>query len=1074
MISVMTGFEIERKPANSVPATADHSFLVMENLQEGARVSDGGYSGVSSETRVSYRVDLAGKMPDLENRVSGKGEQMGSGSLEEELMMKIDGGDEDIVYMDEENRVSFLESSGWMHVFRIGDMVWGKVKSHPWWPGHIFNEAFASPAVRRMGRDGLVLVAFFGDSSYGWFDPAELIPFEPHFSEKSRQTTSRSFVKAVEEAVDEVSRRGALAVACCCRNQKNFRPTAVAGYFSVDVLGYEPGGIYSSRQIKKSRDSLVPVELLSFVQQLALTACRRDDDSIEWIQTIAKLLAYRKAVFEEFDETYAQAFGVDPVRPSSKSMSAFDQTDRFAPRGAPLSGPLVVAEPLAERRSSARQASQKPTNIGKKNKYVLKRREDLPAASASPSSSFPDIPSASQPHHHGLLPSLPYSADPAASFMDSNYVLQKREKLSPPSDVVTSLQSTTEASLPQDFTQKSEPVEVKNEAGSFESMVHDIHFESSQERADMEYQKPPMQARDDGVAVVKEKVPKRPREDFNQRGEAKKKKKKKKTVLGADRFPASFEGDQRRLVAGRSIGLDELLPQEDGIDMELPSGLELSSLQLPDLVSDLSSVALDPFYAIERDAPAIVLHVFLRFRSLVYQKSLILPPSIETAAPAQPFSADIGAAIGGEGRKRRESFSSWKPPKAASRLGDSTKAVRKRDPSDRQEELSMKKMKKMNDLKQLASKKKKVAMSQKNNELQQSTDPKDSTSSATATEASKKQEPPPAPKPPSPTFLVMKFPPRSTLPSPTNLKARFARFGPLDLSGTRISWKSYICKVLFKYKSNAQSAFNFVQSNDLFGQVKVSYCLRDLEVSGPDQPLDTQNKPSDSSRLDKDSLQYLHGSANIQKPSFSQVLQSQTQLKSILKKPVVDESGSSSATATSNITKESPRVKFMLNGNDDRIIEPPPPPPPTKLVTSSNDGGGQAPLLSSVDQITRQPPKSIAFFSPPLMPQPLQPPSRGLEMHSSRIPPPSPSALQPTLPPPPQMLTPLLPLPPPRGVHFHSSRGLLPPPLAPFNEPPRERMTVDISGPMLSLLLKCNDIVSNLKSSLGNNPYHSL
>ncbi|KAH0462833.1 hypothetical protein IEQ34_010408 [Dendrobium chrysotoxum] len=1072
MISVMTGFEIERKPATSVTATADHSFLVMENLQEGARVSDGGYSGVSSETRVSYRVDLAGKMPDLENRVSGKGEQMGSGSLEEELMMKIDGSDEDIVYMDEENRLSFLESSGWMHVFRIGDMVWGKVKSHPWWPGHIFNEAFASPSVRRMGRDGLVLVAFFGDSSYGWFDPAELIPFEPHFSEKSRQTTSRSFVKAVEEAVDEASRRGALAVACCCRNQQNFRPTTVAGYFSVDVVGYEPGGIYSSRQIKKSRDSLVPAELLSFVQQLALTACGRDDNSIEWIQTIAKLLAYRKAVFEEFDETYAQAFGVDPVRPSSKSMGAFDQTDRFAPRGAPLSGPLVVAETLAERRSSTRQASQKPTNIGKKNKYVLKRRDDLPAA--SPSSSFPDIPSASQPLHHGLLPSLPDSTDPPASFMDFNYVLQKREKLSPPSDVFTGLQSTTEASLPQDFAQKSEPVEVKNEAGSSESILHAIHLESSQEFADKEYQKPPLQVRDD-IAVVKEKAPKRPREDFNQRGEAKKKKKKKKAGLGADRFPASFEGDQRRLVAGRSIGLVELLPQEDGIDMELPSGLELSSLQLPELVSDLSSVALDPFYAIERDAPAIVRHVFLRFRSLVYQKSLILPPSIETAAPAQPLSADIGAAIGREGRKHRESFSSWKPPKAASRLGDSTKAVRKRDPSDRQEELSMKKMEKMNQLKQLASKKKKVAMSQKNPELQQSTDLKDSTSSATATEASKKQEPPPAPKPPSPTFLVMKFPPRSTLPSATNLKARFARFGPLDLSGTRISWKNHTCKVLFKHKSNAQSAFNFVQSNDLFGQVKVIYSLRDLEISGPDQPLDTQIKPSDSSRLEKDSLQYLHGSAIIQKPSFSQVLQSQTQLKSILKKPVVDESGSSCATATNSITKESPRVKFMLNGNDDRIIEPPPP----KLVTISNDGGGQAPLLSSVDQISRQPPKSIGFFSPPLL-QPLQPPSRGLEMHSSRIPPPSPAALQQTLlpPPPPQMLPPRpppqhsLPLPQPRGVHFHLSRGLLPP-LAPSNEP-RERMTVDISGPMLSLLLKCNDIVSNLKSSLGYNPYHSL
>ncbi|TKY52241.1 DNA mismatch repair protein Msh6 [Spatholobus suberectus] len=62
------------------------------------------------------------------------------------------------------------------HGFEVGDMVWGKVKSHPWWPGHVYNEAFASAAVRRTKREGHVLVAFFGDSSYGWFEPSELIP----------------------------------------------------------------------------------------------------------------------------------------------------------------------------------------------------------------------------------------------------------------------------------------------------------------------------------------------------------------------------------------------------------------------------------------------------------------------------------------------------------------------------------------------------------------------------------------------------------------------------------------------------------------------------------------------------------------------------------------------------------------------------------------------------------------------------------------------------------------------------------------------------------------------------------
>ena len=217
--------------------------------------------------------------------------------------------------------------------FEVGDMVWGKVKSHPWWPGHIYNEAFASPSVRRTKREGHVLVAFFGDSSYGWFEPAELIPFDPNFAEKSQQTNSRTFFKAVEEAVDEASRRRALGLACKCRNPDNFRPMNVQGYFSVDVLDYEPGGLYSSSQIRKARNSFKPGETLAFVKQLALAPRDGEHESIGFIKNKATVFAYRKAVFEQYDETYAQAFGVQPLRPSHPQNNPLDQPVRQPPRG---------------------------------------------------------------------------------------------------------------------------------------------------------------------------------------------------------------------------------------------------------------------------------------------------------------------------------------------------------------------------------------------------------------------------------------------------------------------------------------------------------------------------------------------------------------------------------------------------------------------------------------------------------------------------------------------------------------------------------------------------------------------
>ncbi|XP_042516687.1 uncharacterized protein LOC122090974 [Macadamia integrifolia] len=217
--------------------------------------------------------------------------------------------------------------------FNIGDMVWGKVKSHPMWPGQIYNDAFASPSVRRSKREDHILVAFFGDSSYGWFDPADLVPFESHYAEKSRQTNSRNFLRAVEEAVDEASRRKALGLSCYCRSPFNFRPTNVKGYFAVNVAGYEPGGVYSVKQIKMARDNFQPAAMLSFVLQMALTPRSSEHKGIYWIKDKATVLAYRKAVYEEYDETYAQAFGYQTSRPSRDSMGVLDQPEKFLFRG---------------------------------------------------------------------------------------------------------------------------------------------------------------------------------------------------------------------------------------------------------------------------------------------------------------------------------------------------------------------------------------------------------------------------------------------------------------------------------------------------------------------------------------------------------------------------------------------------------------------------------------------------------------------------------------------------------------------------------------------------------------------
>ncbi|KAH0725702.1 hypothetical protein KY284_001567 [Solanum tuberosum] len=202
-------------------------------------------------------------------------------------------------------RLTSLKEEESNNIFGVGDLVWGKVMSHPWWPGQIYDESLIPSPVCDAKRDGSVLVAFYGDYSYAWLDHNQIIPFEPHFEEKSNKSKIQTFFVAVEEAIDELKKRAVLGLTCSCLG--NFQPTRIEGLYKVDVSGYAPGTIYSSKQIKKSRDGFHPHGMFSFVKKLAMSP-RSLPNNVYGIINIAKVTTYRKAVFEENDDTYDQAF----------------------------------------------------------------------------------------------------------------------------------------------------------------------------------------------------------------------------------------------------------------------------------------------------------------------------------------------------------------------------------------------------------------------------------------------------------------------------------------------------------------------------------------------------------------------------------------------------------------------------------------------------------------------------------------------------------------------------------------------------------------------------------------------
>ncbi|KAJ4845892.1 hypothetical protein Tsubulata_026859 [Turnera subulata] len=101
-------------------------------------------------------------------------------------------------------------------VFSVSDLVWGKVRSHPWWPGQIFDAADASDKAMKYHKKDCFLVAYFGDKTFAWNEASLLKPFRSHFSQVEKVSSSESFQNAVDCALEELSRRVELGLTCSC------------------------------------------------------------------------------------------------------------------------------------------------------------------------------------------------------------------------------------------------------------------------------------------------------------------------------------------------------------------------------------------------------------------------------------------------------------------------------------------------------------------------------------------------------------------------------------------------------------------------------------------------------------------------------------------------------------------------------------------------------------------------------------------------------------------------------------------------------------------------------------------
>ena len=103
--------------------------------------------------------------------------------------------------------------------FSVGDVIWVKTKSQTWWPGKIHpSDAVESDA---SSQSDSLLVGYFGSSHVTWCSTSQLIPFAENFEQMSGKYKSRSFLGAVEKAVDEFGRCVRLEMTCSCIPEGN-------------------------------------------------------------------------------------------------------------------------------------------------------------------------------------------------------------------------------------------------------------------------------------------------------------------------------------------------------------------------------------------------------------------------------------------------------------------------------------------------------------------------------------------------------------------------------------------------------------------------------------------------------------------------------------------------------------------------------------------------------------------------------------------------------------------------------------------------------------------------------------
>lgn len=268
--------------------------------------------------------------------------------------------------------------------FSVGDMVWGKVKYHPWFPGQVCDPSDASELASRRCYKDRVLVAYFGDQTFAWCKESDLKPFQQNFAEMAKQSGGKPFLNGVYKAVNEFSRRIEFGLTCSCRSEQIHRKLESKAFIN---SGLRKGTVVNNhRDISLAVTEFDPQKLLAYIREWA--ECPHIDDTLQITRVCAQMSAFsaaeRPLVCEETSfETprkgsRTEGSGRKQVRKTKKRMfgDSFEPVDDVSEHGEPplkyfknISG--TPLNNLKEKGSSGRKQSLSTPRKPRKNESIF-------------------------------------------------------------------------------------------------------------------------------------------------------------------------------------------------------------------------------------------------------------------------------------------------------------------------------------------------------------------------------------------------------------------------------------------------------------------------------------------------------------------------------------------------------------------------------------------------------------------------------------------------------------------------------------------------------------------------------